>query len=533
MKRNTKYKLMTGLLAGTVFIGGWKLGTVHALASNDNEPVFSVSPTEVTEETTEEIQNQQSVDYTEQSIEQKITMIDEKPTLEEFLSGIEDKQVKKFYTKLYELYDYNTFDERSEIPQYFQTIYVNKFSCGTIQSAGCGISSLAMVSSYLFDEIITPDMMTIYDSGPSPATAFEKGIKRLNLNCEVYRGQAAIDNLDAALEEGHPVIALMGRASIFTETGHFIVIAGKTPDGKYTVNDPNLENLYKPNLIEGFTNGFTKTEVTRGIKGIYIFDTKEQFKDKRDKELNFKINQSSTTESIEFDNSSFIHIKYNDLVVTNSALELKTSPVTSSNSIKTIKENTELKVIAIVNNEWLTIIHNNQIGYIPINQVTSLLERAQTLYPELELTELNPLKTVYLSTDINLRCGNSIEFDAISILKEYETVRVLGEYKDWYFVITNEHNFGFIPKKYTKEIKDQYIIVDKSEQQTYYYNDGNPIYTSPSMQVSLIEDGIYEVLTKTNNIVIIDSNSGQQMLYNSNSQIYNDIETGTKVLIHK
>ena len=51
MKRTTKYKLMTGLLAGTVFVGGWKLGTVHALASNEKEPVFSISPTESTQET--------------------------------------------------------------------------------------------------------------------------------------------------------------------------------------------------------------------------------------------------------------------------------------------------------------------------------------------------------------------------------------------------------------------------------------------------------------------------------------------------
>ena len=101
---------------------------------------------------------------------------------EEFIETIDNNQIKKFYTRLYELYDFKTFNTRSIIPQYFQTIYGNKFSCGTIQSAGCGISSLAMVSSYLFDETITPDMMTIYDSGPSPATAFEKGIKRLKLN---------------------------------------------------------------------------------------------------------------------------------------------------------------------------------------------------------------------------------------------------------------------------------------------------------------------------------------------------------------
>ena len=83
--------------------------------------------------------------------------------------------------------------------------------------------------------------------------------------------ECGIEDLDEALDNGHPVIALIGKASIFTDYGHFIVLAGKTPDGKYIVNDPNIENYYQPHLVDGFTNGFTKEQVTRGLNGIYIF----------------------------------------------------------------------------------------------------------------------------------------------------------------------------------------------------------------------------------------------------------------------
>lgn len=525
MKRKTKYKLMTGLLAGTIFIGGCKSGTVNALADTAKETTFPILTTESTQETIAKAQNQQPVDFIKPIIKEP------QVTLEDFLNNIEDNQIQKFYKKLYELYDFETFNSRSIIPQYFQTIYGNKFSCGTIQSAGCGISSLSMVSSYLFDEIITPDMMTIYDSGPSPAAAFEKGIRRLKLNCEIHRGQAAIDNLDEALDNGHPVIALIGKASIFTDYGHFIVLAGKTPDGKYIVNDPNIENYYQPHLVEGFTNGFTKEQVTRGLNGIYIFDKKEEFIDQRNPKLSFQIN-TSQEKTYTTDTNSYTHIKHNDIVLTLTNTDIKINPEHNSETITTVIPDTELEVIAITDNNWLTVKYNNQVGYILNNKVFSLLEKSQELYPELKLSELNPSKLVYLSTITNIRCGNSVEFEAFGTINQFETVRVLGEYKEWYFVLTNDYTLGFIPKRNTKEIKDNCVIADKSEQQLYYYSEGERIYTSTT-KIQSARSGIYNILTKTRNIVIIDPKADWQPIYNQNGLVFSETEKGTKVLIHR
>ena len=50
-----------------------------------------------------------------------------------------------------------------------------------------------------------------------------------------------------------------------------MVVAGKTEDGKYIVNDPNIENYLKPDMVDGFMNGFTKEEITQGLSHIYIF----------------------------------------------------------------------------------------------------------------------------------------------------------------------------------------------------------------------------------------------------------------------
>ena len=202
-------------------------------------------------------------------------------TLEEFLDSIEDPQTRDFYERLYEIYDFDSFNNRSDIPQYFQTVYTDAFATGTIRSAGCGITSLAMIASYLTGETITPDMLTNGYRGDNPASAMHAGIKNLGLNLTTYEGwgNACADingdgtnNLDAALDAGKPVIARVLQSSIFTDAGHFIVIAGKTEDGKYIVNDPNIENYYNQSMVDGFTNGFTREQITNGLAGIYILD---------------------------------------------------------------------------------------------------------------------------------------------------------------------------------------------------------------------------------------------------------------------
>ena len=592
MKKNTKNRLISSILAGVLFIGGLSSKPLKASAREIDYSTSSLNDSSF---------------YNKPNFLNKI-----KQTKEDFLNNIEDNQKRKFYKQLYELYDYDNFNSRSEIPQFFQTIYSNKFSCGTIQSAGCGISSLAMVASYLFDEIITPDMMTVFDSGPSPASALEKGIKRLKLNCEVFRGQAAVDNLDKALDLGHPVIALMGRNSIFTEKGHFIVLAGKNSEGKYIVNDPNLENVYNPKMIEGYTNGFTREEIALGLNGIYIFDTKKDFIDKRDKnilikntskkeliqydsnryigyttqsetlksgtsenhktitnlEINsqitrilstgngwdlvksnnyigyIKTNNLSYTKEIDKEESSITYYKQNDIVITNQQADLKTSPTNLSETIINIDEKSELEVLATTDSNWLLVRYNGLIGYIAKENTMSLLEKAQQLYPELNLNNLKAMKTIYMISNTELRSGNGIEFPSIYQLERYETTRVLAEYNDWYFVLTNENNFGFIAKSDTKEIKEKEIIIDKSSNKLYYYIDGERAYTIPANNIKKIispQNGFYSILGKKRDLILFDQPTGWHSIFdNSNSKlnsfariIYNDIQIDERVLIHK
>ncbi|MBE7704174.1 MAG: hypothetical protein E7Z90_00005, partial [Cyanobacteria bacterium SIG29] len=254
-----------------------KLAQVQKLI-NDNNLIDKINTSKIEDniktslvEKLNEIKGKEAPQETSEEKEQE-----PKPTLDEFLASIEDPQTRGFYEQLFKIHDYESFGENTDIPNYFQTVYSDKFASGTIRSAGCGITSLAMVSSYLTGEKITPDMLTNNYTGDNPASALVAGIKNLGLNAEYINGWGnCLDNLDAALEAGRPVIANFREPSLFTDAGHFVVIAGKTEDGKYIVNDPNIENYYNQSMVDGFTNGFTREQISQGLNHMYIFDAKE------------------------------------------------------------------------------------------------------------------------------------------------------------------------------------------------------------------------------------------------------------------
>lgn len=173
------------------------------------------------------------------------------------------------------------------------------------------------------------------------------------------------------------------------------------------------------------------------------------------------------------------HEVKNDIVLTTTNLNLRQYPTVDSTKIGNFESNTELEVVAEVDNGWLLVKYNGQLGYVKCDYTKSLLEIAKEQYPELEIEDLGVQKVVYSNGNLNIRSGNSTEYDIIGELERFETVRVIGEYDDWYFVLTNDYNFGFISKEYTRDLEDTYVVVDKGEQQLYLYENNELLYTTP------------------------------------------------------
>lgn len=191
--------------------------------------------------------------------------------------------------------------------------------------------------------------------------------------------------------------------------------------------------------------------------------------------------------------------KHNDIVLTTTKLNFRTDPNTEKERISRFDKNTELQVIAKVNNGWLLVKNNGVLGFVHGDYTISLCDKIKQEFPKLNLTEIDVKKIVYSTTDLNIRNGNSTDYDKIGKLEKYESVRVIEEYDNWYFVMTNEYKFGFINKAYTKDLDDTFVVVDLSEQRLYMYNNDELYYITPvttGKDSTPSDIGLFEIYSK-------------------------------------
>lgn len=161
------------------------------------------------------------------------------------------------------------------IPLYYQTDYPDVlYGAGTIETSGCGITSIAMIASYLTGYAYMPDELAYYFGGRA-----ENNIARLECAAETlgipYEKPENWHYTYAALKQGKCAIVLVQSPSEFTEGQHFIVLTGLTEDGKILVNDPYEPNYSKWSLKEGFQTGFTEGQIMTGYQGAWVFDKTE------------------------------------------------------------------------------------------------------------------------------------------------------------------------------------------------------------------------------------------------------------------
>ncbi len=160
-------------------------------------------------------------------------------------------------------------------PLYNQLDYPNKrFGSGTVATSGCGITSLAMVATYLTGHTYLPDELAGYFGGygENNVQRMEYGAKQMRL--PIHKADN-IRQIFSAMKEGNIAILLMNHLSIFTETQHFIVLNGVTKDGKYMVADSYAPNYEKWDLKRGFEEGFSEKDLLLGYNGGWYFDVSE------------------------------------------------------------------------------------------------------------------------------------------------------------------------------------------------------------------------------------------------------------------
>ena len=158
------------------------------------------------------------------------------------------------------------------MPLYFQTDYPDEmYGSGTIANSGCGITSLAMVATYMTGHEYTPDELADWFGGKA-----SNNIDRLEYASDAlqlpYEGRLNYDETMAGLREGKVAIVLMESDSIFTESQHFIVLAGFTDNGNIMVLDPYEPNYDHWQLKRALKEGFNGGDILKGFSGGWVYD---------------------------------------------------------------------------------------------------------------------------------------------------------------------------------------------------------------------------------------------------------------------
>ena len=160
-------------------------------------------------------------------------------------------------------------------PLYSQLDYPNKrYGSGTVATSGCGITSLAMVATYLTGHAYYPDELAGYfgSHGENNVQRFEYGAQQLKL--PIRKADTILD-VFAAVKNGDIAVLLMDYMSIFTETQHFIVLTGINEEtGKIMVCDSYPPNYEKWDLKRGFVEGFEEKDLMLGYDGGWIFSVR-------------------------------------------------------------------------------------------------------------------------------------------------------------------------------------------------------------------------------------------------------------------
>lgn len=171
----------------------------------------------------------------------------------------------------------------TEVPQYFQTYYPKLMYGNTsVRRGGCGITCVSMVLTYLLDEEVGIEELVqkYYRYKVQEGSSYNLFYDSAEDYGVTVTTKPVYDwkTVKKALENGQVVIANPRSQSIFTEGGHFIVLAGLTEEGKIVVRDPNLYNYSiwnYPVREEGYANGFEEKNIMYSCLPCWIYQKKD------------------------------------------------------------------------------------------------------------------------------------------------------------------------------------------------------------------------------------------------------------------
>lgn len=159
---------------------------------------------------------------------------------------------------------------------YLQQDYATtSYGSSTVGRGGCGITTMAMLATYMTDELYTPAMLAkdyykYHDENGTMAELFV--YVPAELGFQLDHRTFSIDEAIQALLEGNRVVSLQVLGN-FTSAGHYLLLQQYYPDDDtFQVRDSNIANYGK---LEGHkVDYFTRFDITSGGTNFFIFQKK-------------------------------------------------------------------------------------------------------------------------------------------------------------------------------------------------------------------------------------------------------------------
>ena len=163
-----------------------------------------------------------------------------------------------------------------DMPLYLQQDYPDApFGDYKVSTHGCGITTLAMVASYLADDELTPAELAAqygyycYQRG-SEIVIFDDTPAEMGFYCQgrSYSWQ----EMDEALKNGQVVVSLQWNG-YWTSGGHYIAMIELTDEGRYVVRDSNLLN-YKRRYDNHLADNHSRGSISEAGQYYWIYEPK-------------------------------------------------------------------------------------------------------------------------------------------------------------------------------------------------------------------------------------------------------------------
>lgn len=150
----------------------------------------------------------------------------------------------------------------------------SSYGGGTVARGGCGITTMAMLATYMTDTIYSPGYLaSIYGSYRTPdgtnGDLFRYAPAELGFQYDYSTPD--YDTIFAELQRNKRVVSLQILGH-FTRAGHYLLLERTNPDGTVVIRDSNIFNYKR--LSGHMIDCFTKSNILSGNAIFYVMDEK-------------------------------------------------------------------------------------------------------------------------------------------------------------------------------------------------------------------------------------------------------------------